>query len=59
MSVFVDAGDAAESFGEMKLAVGYGLGAVLRTPSCPFEVSMAYGQRDRKLRLHFSMGIAF
>lgn len=59
MSVFVDVGDAAESFGEMKLAVGYGVGAIMRTPAGPFEVSLAYGQRDRKLRLHFSMGIAF
>jgi len=59
MSVFVDAGDAAESFGQMKLAVGYGVGALVRTPAGPFEVSLAYGQRDRKLRLHFSMGIAF
>ncbi|HWK62148.1 MAG TPA: BamA/TamA family outer membrane protein [Eoetvoesiella sp.] len=59
MSVFVDAGDAAESFGAMKIAVGYGVGAIMRTPAGPFEVDVAYAQRDRKLRIHFSMGIAF
>jgi len=59
MSVFVDAGDAAESFGAMKWAVGYGIGGLVRTPAGPFEVSVAYGQRERQLRVHFSMGIAF
>lgn len=59
MSVFVDAGDAAESFGAMKMAVGYGIGALARTPAGPLEVDLAWAQRDRKLRIHFSMGIAF
>ena len=59
MGVFVDAGDAAESFGDMDLALGYGVGARVRTPAGPFGVDLAYGQRDRKLRLHFSLGIAF
>lgn len=59
MSVFVDAGDAAESFGQMKLAFGYGVGAAVRTPAGPFFVDLAYGQRDKRLRLHFSLGIAF
>lgn len=59
MSVFVDAGDAAQSFQDMRLAVGYGVGALVRTPAGPFEVDLAYGQRDNSLRLHFSLGIAF
>lgn len=59
MDVFVDAGDAAASFGQMKLAVGYGIGAVVRTPAGPFYADVAYGQRDHKLRIHFSLGIAF
>ncbi|TAM00904.1 MAG: hypothetical protein EPN67_13700, partial [Pusillimonas sp.] len=59
MSVFVDAGDAAESFGAMKMAVGYGIGALARTPAGPLEVDLAWAQRDHKLRIHFSMGIAF
>jgi len=59
VGVFVDAGDAAESFGDMKLAVGYGVGARVRTPAGPLFLDVAYGQRERSLRLHFSLGIAF
>ncbi len=59
MGVFVDAGDAAKSFGDMSLAVGYGVGARVRTPAGPLFLDVAYGQRDRSLRLHFSLGIAF
>ena len=59
MNVFVDAGDAAASFGDLSWHVGYGVGATLRTPAGPFSVDLAYGQKDRRLRLHFSLGIAF
>lgn len=59
MGVFVDAGDAAESFGDMDIAVGYGVGARVRTPAGPLFLDVAYGQRERDLRLHFSLGIAF
>jgi translocation and assembly module TamA len=56
---FVDAGDAAESFGQMHLAVGYGAGVRVRTLAGPLFFDVAYGQRDSRLRLHFSLGIAF
>ena len=59
MSLFVDAGDAATSFSAMKAYLGYGAGAVLRTPAGPFSIEVAYGQRDRRLKLHFSLGVAF
>lgn len=59
MRAFIDVGDAADSFRDMKLAWGYGLGAAVRTPAGPFNVDLAWAQRDRKLRLSFSMGIAF
>lgn len=59
MGVFVDAGDAAESFGDMEMNVGYGVGARVRTPAGPLFLDLAYGQRARDLRLHFSLGIAF
>lgn len=59
VNFFVDAGDAAESFGQMDPAFGYGVGVAFRTPAGPFNVDLAYGQRDRRLRLHFSLGIAF
>jgi translocation and assembly module TamA len=56
---FVDAGDAAQSFGDMNMAVGYGVGARVRTPAGPLFLDVAYGQRDNSLRLSFSLGIAF
>lgn len=59
MGVFVDVGDAAESFSELKPHFGYGVGALIKTPAGPINVDVAYGQRDKKLRLHFSLGIAF
>ena len=58
MGVFVDAGDAAKSFGDMSLAVGYGVGARAHAGRA-LVLDVAYGQRDRSLRLHFSLGIAF
>lgn len=58
-SVFVDVGDAAPSFREMKMRVGYGVGALVKTPAGPLNLDVAYSQRDRKIRLHFSLGIAF
>ena len=59
VSGFVDVGDAAESFGSMDLHWGYGVGAAFVTPAGPFYVDVAWGQKDRRLRLHFSLGIAF
>src|SRR5699024_2814083 len=59
VAYFVDAGDAAPGFDEMRLHVGYGVGARIKTPAGPIFLDVAYGQRDRKLRLHFSLGMAF
>jgi len=56
---FVDGGDAADSFGQMQMALGYGVGARVRTPAGPLFLDVAYGQRDHSLRLAFSLGIAF
>lgn len=59
MGVFVDVGDAAPSFSEMDMKVGYGVGALIKTPAGPLNLDIAYGQKDKKIRLHFSLGIAF
>ncbi|HLS51706.1 MAG TPA: BamA/TamA family outer membrane protein [Burkholderiaceae bacterium] len=59
IAAFVDAGDAAERFQDMKWHVGYGLGVRVRSPAGPFSVDLAYGQRDRRVRLQFWLGIAF
>lgn len=59
VAAFVDAGDADETFADLKPLVGYGVGGRVKTPAGPLFIDLAYGQHDRKLRLHFSMGIAF
>lgn len=58
-SVFVDAGDAAPAFSSMDWHIGYGAGLAVRTPAGPFYVDLAWADKDRRLRLHFSLGIAF
>ncbi|MGO3742365.1 BamA/TamA family outer membrane protein, partial [Kerstersia sp.] len=57
--VFFDAGDVSDSFGDMHMKLGYGVGGVVRTPAGPIELNLAYGQQEHDLRLHFSLGIAF
>lgn len=58
-AVFVDAGDVADRRSTLDLAVGYGVGARWKSPAGPLAVDLAYGARDEKLRLHFSLAIAF
>ncbi|AGF46645.1 surface antigen [Candidatus Kinetoplastibacterium desouzaii TCC079E] len=56
---FVDVGDAFNSLDQMDLALGYGIGARVRTPAGPLSLDVAYGHKHNDLRLHFSLGIAF
>lgn len=59
INFFIDVGDANESFKEMTPYIGYGTGATVRTPAGPLHIDLAYGQKTRDIRLHFSLGIAF
>lgn len=59
IGVFVDAGDAAPTFRDMDIAVGVGAGLRIRTPAGPIFIDLAYAARDKRLRLDFSLGIAF
>ena len=58
-AAFIDAGDAADSFGDLGAALGYGLGARWRSPVGPLSLDVAYGEKTGKLRLHFSVGFSF
>lgn len=58
-AVFVDAGNAADSFSNLDPALGYGVGVRWRSPVGPLRVDWAYGREFRRMRLHFSVGIAF
>lgn len=58
-AVFADVGDAADTFGQLSPVVGYGGGIRWRSPVGPLAVDLARGHRDGKLRLHFSIAVAF
>ena len=58
-AVFVDAGRAANDFADLDPALGYGVGLRWRSPVGPLRLDLAYGQELRRLRLHFSVAIAF
>ncbi len=59
MAVFVDAGDAADSRGDLSPAFGYGVGARYRSPVGPINLDLAYGEATDEFRLHFSLGVSF
>ena len=59
VAAFVDAGNATDSLTDFHLALGYGIGARVRTPLGPFRLDVAYGQDVHKVRVHFSVGITF
>ena len=58
-AVFIDAGRAVEHWHDYKPALGYGVGLRWRSPIGPLKVDLAWGDELHKLRLHFTVGIAF
>jgi translocation and assembly module TamA len=58
-AAFVDAGRAAESWNGFSPAWGAGVGVRWRSPVGPLRADVAYGEEERRWRLHFSVGIAF
>jgi translocation and assembly module TamA len=58
-AAFVDAGNAADGWGSLRPAFGYGVGLHWRSPVGPLRADLAYGQEVRKFRLHFSVGVVF
>jgi translocation and assembly module TamA len=59
LAAFIDAGDAWDSGVRFDPAVGYGVGARVRTPIGPIRADVAYGQRVGGFRVHFSVGYNF
>jgi translocation and assembly module TamA len=58
-AVFVDAGNAAESFSDFKSVLGYGVGVRWRSAVGPLRVDLAWADELQEVRLHFSLGITF
>ena len=59
VAAFVDAGNAADSVRDLHLALGYGIGARIRTPIGPFRFDVAYGEQAHEVRIHLSVGVTF
>lgn len=58
-AAFVDAGNAGDSLSALDPAFGYGVGARWRSPVGPVSLDVAYGERTREYRVHFSLGFTF
>jgi translocation and assembly module TamA len=59
VAVFYDAGNAGDTFKDLKPKSGYGIGARWRSPVGPINVDLAYGHAVKRARLHFSLGFTF
>ncbi len=58
-ALFIDAGRAVTDWHDYKPAWGYGAGLRWRSPIGPLRIDLAWADELKKLRLHFSVGIAF
>ncbi|MEJ7138642.1 BamA/TamA family outer membrane protein [Comamonadaceae bacterium SL12-8] len=58
-AVFVDAGRAANSWGELRPALGYGVGVRVRSPIGALSIDVAKGNESAKPRLHLNVGMTF
>lgn len=58
-ATFVDAGNAADNWQRFTPALGYGVGLRWRSPVGPLRIDLAYGEKARRVRLHFSVGVTF
>lgn len=58
-ATFVDVGDAAEKWRDLRLKQGVGAGLRWRTPAGPIAVDVAYGRQVQRFRLEISIAIAF
>jgi translocation and assembly module TamA len=59
LAAFVDSGNATDSFSGFQFKTGYGVGVRVKSPIGPLRLDVAHGQDQAKVRLHFSVGLAF
>jgi translocation and assembly module TamA len=58
-AVFLDVGDAADRWRDMKPAVGIGIGARWQSPVGPLAFDLARGSRSARWYPHFALMVAF
>jgi translocation and assembly module TamA len=59
IALFLDTGDAANTWREFSPKQGVGIGLRLPTPAGPIAFDVSYGRQVKKVRLDFSIAIAF
>lgn len=59
VAAFFEIGDAFDKRSALALKRGYGVGARWRSPVGPINFDLAYGEADRSVRVHFSIGYVF
>ncbi|MBY0574182.1 MAG: BamA/TamA family outer membrane protein, partial [Undibacterium sp.] len=59
LAAFVDIGDAAKDWQAFRSKQGIGVGVRWKTPAGPIALDLAYGRQTQKMRLDFSIAIAF
>ncbi len=59
MGVFAETGDAFSKLADFTPHTGIGLGPRWRSPIGPLNFDLAWGNRSRQVRLHFSLGFVF
>lgn len=59
VAAFIDTGDAADTRRDFDLRTGYGLGGRWRSPAGPLALDFAWSHDDHRLRMHFSVAVAF
>ena len=58
-AVFIDAGRAAQSWSDLRPAVGYGAGVRYGSPVGQLKLDLAWGHETRQARLHLTVGVPF
>ena len=58
-ALFVDAGNAADSWANFHPVFGYGAGLHYRSPVGPLRLDLAYGEAVHSFRVHISVGVTF
>jgi translocation and assembly module TamA len=58
-ALFVDAGAVSDRIGGLRPSVGVGAGVRWKSPLGPLQVDLAYGEKAKRVRLHFNIGVTF
>jgi translocation and assembly module TamA len=59
LATFYDRGNAMDDIDGFRTVAGYGAGLRWRTPVGPLNLDVAYGEAERQVRFHLSLGVFF